>query len=1015
MHADPSQWTTEELLSQAEWLGALARRLVADPNEADDVVQETWAAALRRPPERERALRPWLAQVARNFARMRRRAEGARSEREASSANDTRGAREALAADELSARLEAQRLLLDALRELREPYRATVLLAYFEHLTSEQIAARQGVSAGTVRWRLKTAVDELRQRLDSRRGGREGWALTLAPLTRSQSAATASAPALAWQGALWMSGLLKLAVGAAALAGALVWVMFAERRESGAFAPLSNEPVAVEFVALEQRSGGERTEIAGPTSPIVSPPSNAAELASESAGSIEVRVVDEQRVPLAEVEITLSTGPGQPAQQVSSDASGHARFELNAQTAQPAVELRARGLGRVPARATVHVEPGKHVHAGTLVLAPGGDIAGRVVDAKGGALAGVAIVLDQLDLPQAEVDARREFEPRLDGRPFALSDSDGAFEYRGAPVGMVRIAAGLDGFYTTFSAPIEVRASHCSRGVELTLERLPAGSIIAGVVLDTAGAPLPHAKLAFSYTRPGASGNGSTNTDELGRFRLVASPGAVYDLVASDERGRFGAAQRNDVVAGTLGLELRLTPLVELEVTARTRAGAPIERFRASVTDAERRAFGGTSGDGPHAGGRARFVPSLQSFVLEVRAPGFDLGRAGPFDFVPSEPVEFVLEALPGVRGRVTHRAAGVAGAAVEAYRRGEGHHEKNGFAVRFDPQLHESVVTGANGAFELTLRERGDYTLLVLANGFATAELELDDFEPAVGRTPCDFELLRGGAIEGWVGAEPGGDAAGAIVGFSRGDGRAFTQRVGVDGRFYAEQLAPGRWEVRAFPEEISLHGSSTRSWPRGALTPPWNCEVADGATTRFDLVPGRSGPSTFITARVRVNGAPAAGWMLSLHLGSLARQRGDRASATVDQEGRARISTNESGAALLVFTAIGGELDGLRYVRKLELAPGPIDLALELRTASLQIDNATVEPPLGVVWLGEQGDFAIHPVRASGTSAITVLAGVLKLWRYDETSIDSDPRRWPALDETRVEAGRSASLRQP
>ena len=69
MDAKPIRWRAEELLAQADWLGALARRLVTDPSGADDVVQETWVSALRNPPERERALRPWLAKVARNAGR----------------------------------------------------------------------------------------------------------------------------------------------------------------------------------------------------------------------------------------------------------------------------------------------------------------------------------------------------------------------------------------------------------------------------------------------------------------------------------------------------------------------------------------------------------------------------------------------------------------------------------------------------------------------------------------------------------------------------------------------------------------------------------------------------------------------------------------------------------------------------------------------------------------------------------------------------------------------------------
>ena len=61
----------ESLSAHGRWVWALARSLVGDDQEADDVVQDTWVAALRRPPRAtdSAGLRAWLARVARNFAR----------------------------------------------------------------------------------------------------------------------------------------------------------------------------------------------------------------------------------------------------------------------------------------------------------------------------------------------------------------------------------------------------------------------------------------------------------------------------------------------------------------------------------------------------------------------------------------------------------------------------------------------------------------------------------------------------------------------------------------------------------------------------------------------------------------------------------------------------------------------------------------------------------------------------------------------------------------------------------
>jgi DNA-directed RNA polymerase specialized sigma24 family protein len=59
----------ERLLHHSEWLAALARRLVRDGASADDLVQETWLAALRHPPAAGRSVRAWLTTVARRLAR----------------------------------------------------------------------------------------------------------------------------------------------------------------------------------------------------------------------------------------------------------------------------------------------------------------------------------------------------------------------------------------------------------------------------------------------------------------------------------------------------------------------------------------------------------------------------------------------------------------------------------------------------------------------------------------------------------------------------------------------------------------------------------------------------------------------------------------------------------------------------------------------------------------------------------------------------------------------------------
>lgn len=184
-----SEAELSRLLDHTEWLRGLARRLVHDTAVADDLVQETWLAALRSPPDADLPVRPWLAGVVRKLALMHRRGEGRRVAREGRVARD-----EALpSTDALVAEVDLERSLKDLVLRLDEPVRTTVLLRYHEGLSSAEIARRQRVPAGTVRWRLKRGLDLLRVELDERYGGRGSWLGAFAAFGRVDGAAAIGA------------------------------------------------------------------------------------------------------------------------------------------------------------------------------------------------------------------------------------------------------------------------------------------------------------------------------------------------------------------------------------------------------------------------------------------------------------------------------------------------------------------------------------------------------------------------------------------------------------------------------------------------------------------------------------------------------------------------------------------------------------------------------------------------------------------------------------------------------
>ena len=168
--------TLEALLAHREWVRALALRLVADENDANDVEQQAWLEAARRPPRHGESLRGWLGTVVRNAARKFGRGRTRRLSHESA----WRPVARVASPDELVAEAEMQQRIGRAVLELDDPYRATVLLRHFQGLAPAEVAVRMGVPVETVRTRLRRANERLRESLDAEFGGdRRAWSALL--------------------------------------------------------------------------------------------------------------------------------------------------------------------------------------------------------------------------------------------------------------------------------------------------------------------------------------------------------------------------------------------------------------------------------------------------------------------------------------------------------------------------------------------------------------------------------------------------------------------------------------------------------------------------------------------------------------------------------------------------------------------------------------------------------------------------------------------------------------------
>lgn len=178
----PASEAIEELIRHRRFLSALARSLVHDEHRAEDVVQETFVAALEKPPRAGVPLKAWLAAVVRNVAFKDRRSRARRYDRERSVA------RSEVSLD-VQRDLELEEELVAAVRDLEEPFRTVVVLRHHRGLAYERIARDIGVPVNTVKSRLRRGLERLRRELDARHGGRRStWILAIAPLARSSGA-----------------------------------------------------------------------------------------------------------------------------------------------------------------------------------------------------------------------------------------------------------------------------------------------------------------------------------------------------------------------------------------------------------------------------------------------------------------------------------------------------------------------------------------------------------------------------------------------------------------------------------------------------------------------------------------------------------------------------------------------------------------------------------------------------------------------------------------------------------
>jgi hypothetical protein len=385
------------------------------------------------------------------------------------------------------------------------------------------------------------------------------------------------------------------------------------------------------------------------------------------------------------------------------------------------------------------------------------------------------------------------------------------------------------------------------------------------------------------------------------------------------------------------------------------------------------------------------------AFDVRIGARNFAAANLGPFEprAVPTQ-LDVVLKRASQFTGTVRGSdGAPIAGARVQLLGMLPGKRARialdsvasgEPFALICDrPARRAETATDATGRFALDAPLAGNYMARIDATGLAGAlvgPFELDDAS-AIER---DIVLTLGGALGGRAQRRDGGDVAGAIVGISCGDGWLATARVGADGAFRFEHLAPYAWQVRPVPRENASDGFEPLAAGRRALTssaPTWDAQVSDGSVAHCDVFVDDD--ACVLHGRLLFDGEAPGAWRAEL--ASVAEPKRAPVECALDPDGRFEARAPKPGDYTLRLSRITQRGPALDLTVPIQLAGGVNDWSRDLATATLRIDSDAAS-----------GKARTFSVVASAAIGDIVVRGSAALDEHGSVEI----ARWPAARMT-------------
>ncbi|MHC4815486.1 MAG: sigma-70 family RNA polymerase sigma factor [Planctomycetota bacterium] len=558
MTPDPRKLDSDGLRAQTRSLRALARALVGDAHDADDVVQDAWLTALNRPPKRGWSLGSWLSGITRNRARQQTREQQRRARREHAAATpDVRPP------DDSIERIDLLRHLLDQVRGLDEPYRSTILLRFFDGLSPKEVARRQDVPHATVRTRLHRGIELLRRRMDdATEGGRQAWLVPLVPFVAVPDAGPIATLAdgaarlvqTSGQGVLTMSAKTKV-VGLALVLGAGLLTVTAW--------PLLSDP-GVEEQGLAEPSPASIKQDQPTASPMQGQPGVTEDRELIAAGKASTPGKGKGKFLLVTVSGVVRTDKGAPLagavvstgikKGIKTKTAKAIAAQLYGGRPKNEVVLRAAAKGYCSVSHSVLISSGPSPVQLDFTLRPGFLVTGRVTTTDGEGIAGAWVRMFPTDARPVRTD---------DQGVFRADDLD-------ARTPRHYLEASAKG-YLPSGRSINTVGKAAEQGLVLVLKR---GSVVRGVVYGPHRQPVAGAKLSMSA---GKMAGISVVSDERGAFELDGVRPGKQTLTVQHKD--YAAAIRRIEVpppGNDLELVIDLLPGEILTGVVRDPHGAPI-------------------------------------------------------------------------------------------------------------------------------------------------------------------------------------------------------------------------------------------------------------------------------------------------------------------------------------------------------------------------------------------------------------------------------------------------------